>query len=282
MKLPDFTQNVGMNRLRERMSAEFKTWTSDIVWEETSLEDTLSLYGEIEIPFEWLTVEEDKTLSFRGRKVLVYIRDHNEGGYEPKFHMASCSTIQEQVNNKRYDRYVASIKTDGHFKVNVKTSRRAVREEEWQLKVCKNCLEALNYNGYHKHHSNIQKDKAVASFSIEEFFQKYTHQSILQPKHTSATSPLDNYTNDWRKISTDYRKRRKYVCEHEQCGLNLEKYPKFLHVHHISGHKANNRDENLKALCLGCHAEEYLHEHLKKERQYEEFVKLFPGHWSQR
>ena len=194
--------------------------------------------------------------------------------------MANCATIKKQVENQRYDRYVASIKTNGDFKINIRTDRNAVREEEWQLQVCKNCLEALSYKGYCQRHNAAQKDNAVTSFSIEEFFQKYAFQNIIQPKHTDVTSPLDIYTKDWQKVSKDYKRRKKHICENKDCRLNLKDYPSFLHVHHISGHKANNRDENLKALCLGCHAKEYQHGHLKSGEDYQKFIRAFPNHWS--
>jgi len=39
--------------------------------------------------------------------------------------------------------------------------------------------------------------------------------------------------------------------------------------------KYDNNDENLEVLCIGCHAEQVQHAHLKRTPDYQEFIRRF-------
>lgn len=275
MKLKNFAYDNGLNTLRKGMSADLNKWSSNVSWRIVELEDALTAFGEVEVPFSALKLEEDKTFTLRGKKVLVYIRDQNSGYYAKgyKFHISNCGTLIEYQNNGRYSKYVASIRKDGVFKVNLMTNGRLVEADKLEeLKVCKNCLEALNYKGYNHLHSLDDKNLAVATFKIDEFFSLYTHQNVHNTKHTDVTSPVDEYVEDWPKISNSYKKRQKFICEN--CEIDLKNKPSFLDTHHISGHKADNRDENLKALCIKCHSNEPGHGHMTNLDRFKEFIRL--------
>ena len=72
--------------------------------------------------------------------------------------------------------------------------------------------------------------------------------------HEGVELDLFGYTRDWDDVSRQYREKHDYTCEH--CGLRLDDVydRQYMHVHHINGDKLNNKESNLKCLCLYCHA----------------------------
>jgi 5-methylcytosine-specific restriction endonuclease McrA len=41
----------------------------------------------------------------------------------------------------------------------------------------------------------------------------------------------------------------------------------YLHTHHINADITNDKHENLKVLCIECHAKEFKHGHIKQTSQ---------------
>ena len=73
------------------------------------------------------------------------------------------------------------------------------------------------------------------------------------------------YEDDyWVALTNWYRQLNKWTCE--CCHLDLKEHPYFLDTHHIFGRR-HNEPKFLKALCIGCHAEQtepYNHMFMKK------------------
>lgn len=223
-----------------------------------------------------IVVAKDGTFEYQNRKVIVYIRDQNLYGgqlMEYKFHIANCRTLRSMKKAKRYsDRYVVSTRQDGLFIVNIIGSygRQVVEANKlMELKVCKNCLAELNYNGY-----RWSSQKVYSEFSIGEFFEKYISTSISgEPRHTDVSAPLNVYSENQSIFSRICRERARWRCESKDCGIDLSEPEgqKFLHAHHVNGNKSDNSWENLKALCVECHFKQPGHS-LKKS-DYQEFLK---------
>ncbi len=165
------------------------------------------------------------------------------------------------------EKYVASINTNGKFKVNLIHGNSWVeKDKDVVLKVCMNCLTTLNYKGYRFSNNKYQIHN---TFKIDEFFQQYKNQDLNRPRHTNITAPINNYTNDWPEISEKLKRKHHYICE--KCSKDLSQDKKFLHVHHIDGIRSNNNDYNLKVLCIGCHANEPGHGHMKLLPDFREY-----------
>jgi len=203
-------------------------------------------------------------LSYKGRQILLYIPEQyriDEVAVSPekgtKFHLADCRTLKEMRSRNRYNRYVGINGESQTFPVHG-TSRHSGehRDENVELKVCKNCLKHLNYKGYET--GPTPKGKIFNEFNISEFFARHT--TIFEYLPTQLYPKTKGYTSDWSEVSRKYRAEQNYCCE--QCSVNLSEDKGLLHCHHINGNKPDNSYSNLKALCIDCHRRQPMHEHL--------------------
>lgn len=271
LKLINFFDCPYFNGLREDMSAplakNFK-FNTEIQLLDENLIHKLGREG-IDLQLEEIIPQKDKTLSYKGHRVLVYIRDvtnyKNKPDPFPRFHLAYCKTLEQMRQKNRWQRYVVSNREDGYFQINLDSSGWTSSTEK--LNVCQNCLTTLQWENFSSFHQN--KQKIVSEFSLEIFFKKYP-KSLLSiiPNHTSDTAPLNDYTEDWASVSESIKRKRHYTCDNCQRVL-LGKDKRHLHTHHIDGQKFNNKETNLQVLCFKCHADEHPH---MKTSEYKKFL----------
>lgn len=277
MELTDFTKNNELNTLRNKMKAPFIYWDGYSNWnsfDPFGFRASLNEKGEVDIPFSEIKINLDDTLELFGKKILVYIRDQRGGYYSQyKFHISNCSTLKDAQKNNKYDKYVASVNTTNIFNVNIIHGNSIEKNKEVKMSVCKNCLSKLNFNNYKTDYG--KKNEIFKNFELEDFFNQYQNQSIVKPKYNSVTAPLNNYTSDFKDIADNLKKSKNYCCE--VCNINLSESKKFLHVHHLDGMKNNNKSDNLKVLCIGCHSKEPAHSHMKNLPDYVEYINIKNG-----
>lgn len=198
-------------------------------------------------------------LSYKGRQVLLYIKDHGQSAQSAidnpytgrKFHVADCATLRGMREQGRFERYVVTNDISGNFLV----SGYGV-EGKAKLRVCQNCLSALNYQGGS---SGGLRNQILPNFNMGELFSTYSSFFPHMPARQAETAQT-GYTEDWTKVSSHYRVEKGFSCE--QCNVNLKSYRGLLHVHHINGVKSDNRASNFKALCIDCHSKQPLHTHM--------------------
>lgn len=287
MRLPDFTLDDGLNRLRRTMGADLVEWTSGS-WEPrvaTDLLDLLSRQEGVDLGTDvaLLRTNEDGTFSYEGFRVLVYIRDQwyypDNPDQEYKYHLGRCRTIEKMFGSGRRDRYVVTTNTMGEFLVHLRdrSTERVRFEGNKTMRVCKNCLSHLDYGDYNS--LPTQGKLAVyESFSIAAFFEAYGGVRIDRadlPAYDEYSSPANVYPKDWHEVSTRYRRGVGWTCEN--CGVSFKlRDVAWLHVHHKNHQRSDTRDENLVALCVGCHAEQPDHAGLKHGPEYRSFRRAHP------
>jgi hypothetical protein len=286
MKLPDFTDDPGLNALRRAMGAtEEGNFTTQYRPNALTLEELeiLSRDG-IEVSIDEISRLDDGTLGYKDSRVLVYIRDVPVYGNDfklPKFHVAYCSTLENMKLKNRFGRYVVFTRENGKFPINkIENGKMRDRSEE-RLDVCQNCLNALNFDSFAFSIPRSRRQAIVRNFTIQRFFEIFPKSfHIHRPEHDHITAPINEYSSGFSEAARNYKTDVGWQCQ--KCGLDFADPAdrKFLHVHHQNALKYDDNKENFRALCIGCHAEESQHAHMKSLTDYKEFLKRFGGRWS--
>jgi len=213
-------------------------------------------------------------------KVNLYIATKNIDRYSLntlsskdlyKYHIYRCSTISKMFQSGRKHRYKINNRDDGTFFFLFNDyNRRILKEEKYQkLDICKNCL--------HKFLNRYASDYDVENFNLENFHkQNYSFFDFDTSKLEKGEDAIPNeYTKKWREISTQFKTKKDYTCE--ACGWrpNNLYQKRFIHTHHQNGDKTNNMKENLKVLCIKCHANiDSYHTQIKSQSNYKEFIQV--------
>jgi len=281
MKLPDFLIDRDLNNLRKAMGAELASYTAPLGPILTPAEiEQLQTEG-IEIPIDDVRTLNDGTFIYKDRRVIVHIRDVAEYGDRyslPKFHLAMCSTLGNMIEHGNYQkRYVVSTRDDGLFKIH-KIRNGSVKKLEEALDVCQNCLEELHYESFSLQMASHKRKMFVEGFSVKTFFDEFGRTCLwTTPKYNDSYAPPNVYSTHFYRIARAIKEQRGYRCENPKCRIDLS-HPenrRFLHAHHIDADKSDNHPSNIKLLCIGCHAEQFQHSHLRGSPDYEPFCSTF-------
>jgi hypothetical protein len=287
MKLPDFTLDNNLNALREAMGATLGGFKPAHSQKTLTPEEIEKLATEgIEVPLEQVEVLNDGSFVYKGRRVIVYIRDVAEYGTRtkeielPRFHLAVCETLIRMMNEGRYKkRYVVSTRDDGLFSIQ-RIRNHSVKKSDEHLNVCQHCLHELHYLGFTRFLSGTVKRTRVKEFSLEAFFEAFGRSCVwATPKFDSDNAPSNVYSINFHRIAKGIKEQRGYRCQDSTCGIDLSAphLQKFLHAHHIDADKSDSHPSNIKLLCIRCHANSFRHSHLRESPHYSEFNRLFPA-----
>lgn len=283
MKLPEFDDDPELNALRTAMGAGLRAYTPPPPSDILTIEEIERLAGEgIEIPLEEVQVLNDGTHVYKGRRVIVYIRDIAEYGGRasmPKYHLAMCSTLSKMMEAGRFKtRYVVATRDDGKFSIQRIRGDIAVKGEE-QLKVCQQCLDELGFKSFSMRMPVHQRQEAVSRFSIKMFFDEFGKSCVwAMPKYDALSAPANVYSPVFYRISKALKEKRGYRCEEAKCRIDLSAASdrRFLHAHHLNADKSDNHPTNIKLLCIRCHSKEFQHSHVRDNPDYARFCTQFP------
>lgn len=232
----------------------------------------------IEIDLGDVSTGPGRLLTYKGEQILLYIKDtrsslwtlRNEPENSRRFHVADCRTLERMRNERRFERFVATNRTDGLFLADWLDPDSGARgQAEAALKVCKDCLSVLNWRGYERPGDRLARSDGTlqgksdiwSEFSILEFLMEYSTFFRNKPSRRDTAAALNLYVSDWPSISERVRRAAKWRCE--KCKVDLSQYPGMLHCHHENGVVTDNSDANLRVLCALDHAEQPGHQHMK-------------------
>ncbi|WP_122072778.1 HNH endonuclease signature motif containing protein [Pseudophaeobacter sp. EL27] len=263
---------------RQRMNAPVSKW--ELKAESLSPRELIlaELETGIVIELDDLETSTGGLLSYKGEQVLLYIKDtgssqwvlENEPEKSRKFHVAECSTLESMRQKGRFERYVVISGNDGVFPVDWKDPDTGERgETKAELKVCKNCLKALDWLGYenpgnreaYEQGQKMTKRDIFQTFDISDFFLSYSTYFHQKPSRKASEAELNTYVPQWAEISHRKRAQSKWRCE--KCNVDLKHASWALHCHHRNGVVTDNRASNLEILCAMCHADQPNHGHMK-------------------
>jgi hypothetical protein len=283
-ELPNFLEAAMLNALRSSMNAPLVEYEANLADEARISRHDLQLLETtgLEVDLDSIEPLADGTFSYQGVPVLLYIRFQRQysGSQDlPKFHFSNCWTWEKMKAAGRQNRYVASTRVDGRFDIDIAGPDGNVQQlKDAALAVCQNCLHKLSWKNFHLHNMrSTEKRRAVQTFSLEEFFADKGRSLVQEkPRWTPDTFPGGSYTDDFDEISARTRRAANWRCQGE-CGrlFAMGWQRRFLHVHHIDGVPGNNDPENLMVVCIGCHANQSAHAHLKRSRDYLLFARIF-------
>lgn len=193
------------------------------------------------------------------RQVFLYKRDYHISWYgKPKYHICKCQVINDFINSGGFNDHYMRTNSEPVSVIDL-DDKRTIKMVDG-LPLCGFCRGIIGQYG------NI--DSTEFSRILKEAYGE---------SEMEVEVDLFGYTRDWDDISRRYKESKDYTCEN--CGLRIddEYYRQYIHCHHIDGNKENNSDNNLKCLCLYCHAHVDDH-HMKRltkganRYMYEDFV----------
>lgn len=174
----------------------------------------------------------------RERQVFLYKKEYRMKQYgKPRFHICKCGMIDDFIMSGRFRQYYVRANTEPVPVINLDNGR--ITEEVTGLPLCKYCRDMIS---------------DITTLNTTQFVELLKSANGDNQEGENQETNLFGYTRDWEYISKEYREKHNYTCE--KCGLQIEDdYDKqYMHVHHINGDKLNNNKNNLKCLCLYCHA----------------------------
>ena len=184
MDLPDFLADPDLTKLREQMEAPLGAFTLSGVLPALDLsvmERSLLQESGIEIPLDAVRVDENRTLTYKNSRVVLYIRTPR-GAYLPRFHLCDCPKLRQMREELRLDRYTVSNREDGKFEIEREGGERVLQP----LPVCQYCLESLSWEGFsHNRTSHSERARIATEFPLRKFFDTYGRFVILNTEGAS-------------------------------------------------------------------------------------------------
>lgn len=199
-------------------------------------------------------------IEVNGLKACIYIKDQRAVDYYDsyRFHLCWCKTIEQMVNEGRKNRYLATVRDDGFFRVNHQINGRNM-EKLKKLDLCKYCKKMLE-----------ARNMYFSPFTLSDFFRKYQTDIAESFQREETHISKEQYAPDHREVAARYKAEVQYKCQ--KCGTDYSQNKELLELHHKDGNGQNNQHYNLVVLCIDCHSKEPRHSRVKNSPQFREKI----------
>ncbi len=185
----------------------------------------------------------DKGIFVQDRKghyhqVFMYKRDYHLERYgKPRYHICQCETIQEFINSGSFKQHYRYANTEKVPVMDMDNYNEDTVVDN--LPLCHYCADIMG--------KDYSKGMPVEQFVA---ILKEAGEAVDEENEVD----IFGYVRNWESISLAYRTKHEFRCE--QCGYQAETElaKRFIQVHHIDGDKLNNKENNLRCLCIKCHA----------------------------
>lgn len=199
--------------------------------------------------------------------VLAYIRRGRGEVDNRKYHFTYCKTIQQLPAATFYctNDYKAG------FLVDIEESNGdLLRSKSIDMTACVYCVgDYFELTGNDNFDKRNELSKIISPEYILASAGRLFKNSIWKSKI------YKHWDKAWSQISKEVRERANWCCD--SCERDFSQgREKWLHVHHINSDRNDNHINNLRPLCLGCHAEQAGHGKLKDGKSYGVFLKIYP------
>lgn len=166
--------------------------------------------------------------------LFAYLKSYKTKKYGmPKYHILDCKTRKEYSN----------FSFSNRMPVNIASIDEGCIYENVYLKLCQNCKKESNHSILSLIFRSLNWFDVILKIANEKDFSK-------------KDLKKDGYVRLWKQISEAYREKKKNKCE--ECGIDLNNDRYYLEVHHIDKNRLNNKEENLKSLCVLCHSKKHI------------------------
>jgi hypothetical protein len=170
MRLPNFLDDPDLNALRAQMGASelgsFRLSVNPYRFTVRELEQLIADGIDVKYLDEVRPLE-DKTLSYKDRRVLLYARDKPD-----HFHFSNCAAVRGMRAQGGLGRHAVSAREDGNFKVDLLLGTQ-VQSALRRLPVCEACLAEISFDNFSENLPPTDRVRALAGFTVTRFFEKY-------------------------------------------------------------------------------------------------------------
>ena len=200
-------------------------------------------------------------LLLRGRAVCVYIRDQHDsvafGGTWQRYayHLFNCRALQRVTTQNGRADLLATRRSDGVFEVHSGSQKALSR-----LELCADCREILTEQDWQTH-----------SFDLSGFLATY---DVYEQRKLREVAPVLEAV-EGLDLPDACRRACQFRCQ--ACDVMCTDLPGLLHLHYEDGDPTHTDAENLRLLCVDCHASLPGHDHMKMQPVVQADIEVVNG-----